>query len=216
GDTVYIRFLQWYAGLALLITCVPSLTARHSTDEFWQFNQALWLRLLQALLVSALVFLGLALGILAVENLFRVPFPAHALTALVAFTVFTFHFLSGIPRLRDVPSLSGAPKAGAVLTEMILLPLVGLYLLILYLYVANQLRLGVWPEGVMGYLVCGASALGIGTVVALHPLKKTEDRKWLGVYSRFIWWALAPLAVVLLIAAGVRIGEYSLTERRYL
>jgi hypothetical protein len=65
-----IRFALLNLGLHALVAFAPFLN-KNELNGFWQFNKALFLRILTAALYSGVLYLGLALALLVIDNLFE-------------------------------------------------------------------------------------------------------------------------------------------------
>jgi hypothetical protein len=67
-------------------------------------------------------------------------------------------FLAGFPRDFSNPAtISDYPQGLKIMTQYVLLPLVTLYLLILYAYLAKVIFTAHWPSGWVAYLVLAAT-----------------------------------------------------------
>lgn len=212
------RFALFILALHCFVAFAPYIK-KGQTNGFWQFNKSLFLHFLVSALYSAVLYIGLALAMLAVENLFDVTIKGERygqLWAIIVGIFNTWFFLAGIPKdFAKLDEDKTYPKGLKVFTQWILLPLVLLYLLILYLYSAKILILSDWPSGWVAYLVLGFSVVGIFSLLLVYPIKNEENNKWIRVFTRFFYWALLPLIVLLFIAIWKRISEYGITENRY-
>ena len=72
------------------------------------------------------------------------------------------------------------------------------------------------PRGWVGSLVLGFSVAGIFTYLLNFYLPEHDDSAWVSGYKRWFWWILLPLTVLLFVAIGRRIGDYGVTEPRFL
>ncbi|HEY8970682.1 MAG TPA: DUF4153 domain-containing protein, partial [Puia sp.] len=61
----------------------------------------------------------------------------------------------------------------------------------------------------------GFSVAGILALLLIYPLRNDEKNKWINGYSRFFYFALLPLLVMLGFAISKRIKAYGITELRY-
>lgn len=186
---------------------------------FWQYNKQLFLKILTAVIYSGVLFAGLALAILAVDQLFNADIQEETYIRLffvIAGIFNTVFFLSGVPT--DYEALKqeeSYPKALKVFTQYILLPLVFVYLVILYAYMAKILINTEWPVGWVAILVLCFSIAGIFSFLLIYPLRNKEDHKWIGVFTRWFYIALIPLTVMLYVAIFKRLAQYGFTEERY-
>jgi hypothetical protein len=218
SDPVAIRrYVQFSVGLHLLVAFLPWV--RGTTNGFWQYNRVLFLRFLTAALFSAVLYLGLALALLALEQLFGLELEDDEyvwLWIIIAFLFNTWYFLGGIPRPLDrLEDEEEYPKVVRVFSQYILLPIVVLYLTILTAYLGKIVVTRAWPSGWIGYLVCCVSILGILSLLLLNPLRERPEQRWIRTYSRGFYVALTPAVAMLWLAIWKRIDQYGLTEDRY-
>lgn len=213
-----IRYILLGAGFHFLIAVGPFFR-QGQINAFWQFNKSLFLRFLTAFLYSSVLYCGLAAAVLAVDQLFDVNIDGDTYGQLWVFIIGIFNswfFLSGVPENLDgLDAETAYPKGLKVFTQYILLPLVFLYLVILYAYEIKIIAEWNWPKGWVGYLVLIFSILGILSLLLVHPIKDRIENAWIRFTSKYLYVALVPLVILLLLAIWRRISEYGLTERRY-
>ncbi|HEY6953078.1 MAG TPA: DUF4153 domain-containing protein, partial [Bacteroidota bacterium] len=213
-----IRYVLFAAGLHFFVAVGPFFRSGEA-NGFWQFNKSLFLRFLTAGLYSAVLYIGLTAAILAVDHLFEVHLNNKWYFELWVFIVGVFNtwfFLAGVPEdLSQLDSETEYPKGLKVFTQYVLLPLVFIYLVILYAYTVKILIQWDLPKGWVGYLVLGFSILGILSLLLVHPIKDRIENAWIRTISKYYYVALIPLVFLLLFAILRRMDEYGLTERRY-
>lgn len=221
-DTFEVKSLARFVLLFLAANLGVSFTPFMVTTEvngFWQYNKSLFLRVLAGMLYSAVLFGGLAIALMAIDNLFSVtiaPLVYLRLFSVIVGVFNTWFFLSGMPpRILSLESVQDYPKGLRVFTQYVLLPLVSIYLLILYVYGAKILFTMVWPRGIVSYLIIGFSALGILALLLVWPLRDDVHYGWIRSYTRRFFMAVFPLIVLLSMAIGRRVIEYGVTENRY-
>jgi len=218
GDASWLRYFQLTLAVDLAVAIAPFL-GRGETNGFWQFNRRLFQRFFLSGIYATVFFAGLALAILAVDHLFDVKVNPSLYPRLWFFTVFVFlpwHFLAGVPR--DLAGLEGDrehPKALRIFSQSLLVPLVGLYVAILYGYTAKILVTRQWPQGWVGWLVSFASGFGVLTILLLQPGRGDPERRWVDRFARGFHAAILPLLGLLFAALGKRVGQYGVTEKRY-
>jgi len=218
-DTAALRYFHFNAGLHFLVAVSAHLGFREP-NGFWQFNRALFLRFLLGAVYSAALFSGLAIALAGVDNLLGVSISGESyfrLWIVIAFVFNTWFFAAGVPR--DVAALDRLreyPAGLRAFAQYVLLPLVGVYLVILSAYLVRVLVTRVWPSGWIGYLVSALAALGILSLLLVHPERERSEHAWIDRYARFFWVAILPAVVMLLMAIWQRVGQYGITERRYL
>lgn len=214
-----IRYFQLSAALHLIVAFLPFVGLAES-PAFWQHNRRLFLSFLRAVVFSGVLFVGLAIALAALDKLFGVDIHGETYQRLwfvMAFVVNTWIFLGGLPD--DVLALdtdTAYPRALKIFTQYILTPLVAVYLMILLAYLVKIVGTGQWPSGWIGYLVTSVSVAGILGFLLVHPLRDDPEEGWIRTYRRWVFVALVPAALMLLVAFWKRIAPYGLTELRYL
>lgn len=215
----WLRYFHLSVTLHLAVAVGAYLGVREP-NGFWQFNRALFLRFLIAGVYSGVLFAGLALALAGVDNLlgFDVDDEQYArLFFLLGFVFQTWFFLAGVPERFDrLEASRDYPVGLRVFAQYVLLPLVSVYLVILTAYLGRVLVTRTWPSGWIGFLVSALAALGILSLLLVHPEREREDQPWIDRYARLFWFAILPAVAMLLLAIGQRIGQYGITERRYL
>ena len=212
-----LRYLQLSAALHLLVAVLPFIRGPE-TSAFWEYNRQLFLAFLRSAVFSAVLFVGLAIALAALDKLFGAHVPGRLYARLffvIALLGNTWIFLAGLPE--DVTMREGAtdyPRALKIFTQYILTPLVGVYLVILTAYLAKILVTRQWPSGWIGWLVGSVSVSGILGFLLVDPLRRARDEGWIGIYARWLFIGLIPAAIMLLLALGKRIDPYGLTELR--
>ena len=214
----FIRF--WLISIALhLFASFSAYTGKHNLKGFWQFNKALFLRLFFAVIYSGTLYLGICLAMLAIDQLFNVKIKGEyyfRLWIVIAGVFNTWFFLAGIPKnLEELDNSDDYPKGLKIFTQYVLLPLVTLYLLILYSYMFKIIFTQNLPKGWVSYLVLGFSIAGILALLLIHPIRNKEGNTWIKIFSKWFYGALYPLVIMLFVAIGRRITDYGITENRY-
>jgi hypothetical protein len=214
----WIKFAVLVLAAHLSISFAPYIVNRE-VNGFWQYNRILFLRFLTSVIYSAVLFAGLALAMLAIDNLFDVKVPDASyqrlwiITALLFNTVF---FLGGVPNnISSLNMVKEYPLPLKLFTQYVLLPLVFIYLVILYVYESKIIITGIWPMGWVSYLVIGFSIAGIFAILLIWPWRGSTENKWIAKFSRFFFIAILPLIVMLGMAIYKRCSAYGITENRY-
>ena len=198
----------------LSVTFVPFLN-RKQIQYFWQFNQTLFLRILQAVLYSGVLFLGISLALVAVDQLFDIKINSKLyvkLFLLMGFVFNTVFFTAGIPKSFDAPVFY--PKGLKVFSQYVLIPLVSVYQIILYCYLAKVLITNSWPSGWVCYLVLFCTGFGMLIVLLVWPLLDQKENSWMRGYAKTTFVSIIPLTFLMVWAVYKRIDAYSFTEER--
>lgn len=218
GQTVF-----WARWVQLLIAAVAALlvlpfvrggTAR----QCWWHAAALFEGAVVGWFTAAVVFLGLAAGLSLFRYLFGV-----SLNQLIYMRIWIvcslllapWIFMSFIPK--DAAAAEDAvpyPRRLEKLSRHVFIPLVAVYMLLLYAYIVKIGIAREWPQGTLGYLIAGVSGLGLFTWLALYPIKDEAEGapRW---FAKGFFAALLPLLALLFLAVWRRVVEYGVTERRF-
>jgi len=219
-DTEFQQFFVLNIALHLLVSFAGFLPKKYNQEEFWEFNKQLFLRILTSGLYSFVLYCGLALAILAVEKLFKFDFydNIYLYIFFVIGGIFnTIFFLNGVPEIdnHEVPLQLNYPKGLKNFTQYVLLPLISLYLVILICYEAKILITLSLPVGWVSYLVLAFAITGILSFLLVHPIANESGNLWMRTFSRWFYFLLIPLLVLLFWAILYRINIYGFTHERY-
>lgn len=214
----YIKYAIYNITIHLFVSFLPFISSR-SLNGYWQYNKILFIRVWASLLYSGVLYLGLALALLSLKLLFDIKLHDELffdIYLVVAGIINTWFFVSGIPTDLDrLDELTEYPKGLKIFSQYVLLPLLALFLIILYVYGGKILVFWHWPKGVVSNLIVGISVLGILTFLLLHPYSSISGNGWIRIASRSYYFALIPLIIILFIAIGMRTNEYGITVSRY-
>ncbi|NUO03544.1 MAG: DUF4153 domain-containing protein [Saprospiraceae bacterium] len=213
-----------FFALALAVHCGVGVSAylnrkEESVLSFWKFNKILLAEWMVAAFYGIVLFVGISLAILGVDQLFSLDWPWRIYLHLFTVIAAGFHplyFFSQVPKdfalSEEDPSYNAAIRN---LVKYILIPLTVLYLLILYAY---MLKIGFeweWPKGYVSSLSLGFSTVGILTYLLNYRLVETDDSAILAWFRRWFFYLLSPVVPVLLLAVGRRLNDYGVTEPRF-
>ncbi|MGH7482084.1 MAG: DUF4153 domain-containing protein [Longimicrobiales bacterium] len=178
------------------------------------FNARHWTRVVGATLYGAALFLGLALAIASVGELFdlevRDEIFAHVF-GWIGFALVPWIIVGGAPALAP-PWRSGAAEAIVVrFARYLLIPLLAIYFAILYAYAVRILVLSELPKNILSPLVIVAGALAALGAITLGAAGDVSRR-----LARFAVPLYLPLGALGIWAVWLRIDQYGWTEFRYL
>lgn len=215
----YIRYTIFNITFHLLVSYVPYLKNRN-LNGFWNYNKTLFIRFWTSVLYSGFLYAGISTAIGSIDLLFDIDFSAE-----IYFDVFiviiglfnTWFFVSGIPKdLDQLEEVKAYPKGLKVFSQYILMPILIIYLIILYSYTSKILITWDWPRGIVSYLIACVSTLGIFTLLLVYPFSLSKENNWINKFSRAYYFLLIPLIGVLFFAIGFRIRDYGITINRYI
>lgn len=215
----YIRYAIYNIALHLIVSFAPYLKQKQ-LNGFWQYNRLLFTRIVLSAIYSGFLFVGVMLALGAMHLLFDVEIPDKLPAELWIFIVGFFNtwfFVAGMPENYDeLDKIAHYPFGLKVFTQYILLPLLMLYLLILYAYGAKIVALWDWPKGVVSYLIVCVAVLGIFVFLMIYPYGQKEENSWIKKFSKAYYFILLPLVALLFIAITMRLGDYGITINRYI
>ncbi|OGS66704.1 MAG: hypothetical protein A3J79_06895, partial [Elusimicrobia bacterium RIFOXYB2_FULL_62_6] len=212
------RFRQWAFAVIMLASFAPYIRADEPLG-LWQFNRRLVMRGALSAVFTGVLFGGASLALAAVEKLLGVKVDEKAYQYLWSFAGLLFwplHFMAGTPaRYEALAADTSYPRGLKLFTQYVLLPLAGVYFLILYAHLGRILATQQWPQGTVSWLTGSASALGLAAFLLLYPVSDDEENRWIRTFSRGFCLAALPLLLMLFTAAYKRVAQYGLTEHRY-
>ncbi len=203
----------------LLVAFSPFI-GRGNLNGFWQYNKTLFLRFLTAAFYAAVLYAGLAVALMAVDGLFNVNIKSYQymrLFALASAGFTTIFFLAGVPQnFAELDDEQTYPKGLKIFTQYVLIPLMTIYLAILLVYEAKIAIIWELPKGLVSTLILGYAVFGILSLLLVYPIKEKEGNGWIKLFSRFFYLMMIPLMVLLILAVSKRVGNYGITEARYI
>ena len=211
-----IPFRHFFLSLLFFIALLwaPFTRSSLSNEDYWEYAKGVLFAYTMAFSFTFIVVLGVNAALFTVEKLFDLDIDVKRFFQLDILIVAVFsvgYFLSQIPSkpLESKQSLN-PPNVEKFYTKWILTPLSVLYFLILYAYTFKLLLNFDLPKGVLAWLIVAFSMVLILTY--LFWTHFTQENRW----RRWIWLAIFLQTLMLFIAIGIRIEEYSWTESRYM
>lgn len=215
----YVRYAIYNLAIHLLVSFAPFIKSKE-INGFWQYNKLLFIRLLTSAIYSGFLFVGIVLALASLNILFDVKVNEKLYAEIWIFIVGFFNtwfFVAGMPKnFNELDQVEEYPKGLKIFTQYILLPLLGLYLIILYSYGIKIISLWDWPKGIVSYLITCVAVLGIFNFLLMHPYAKQEGNGWIKWTTKAYYFILVPLVVMLFIAISMRLNDYGITINRYI
>jgi len=211
------------AAACLGLSVAPYLTRAPRNGETWQFNHHLWIGAVVATVAMCLFAGGVSIIIETLRYLFglNIPYRVHEKVWIVAGCLIApVYWLSVVPRDFAVKVQEGeqtefTSRSVAALVRFILAPLLLVYGAILHAYAVKILFDQSLPRNRIGWLVLSFGVAVAMTALAAYPTR-TAGGRIVQLFWRIWPWMLAVPLVMLAVAIGQRIGQYGLTEARYM
>ena len=217
SELVVIRFVVLNIAAHLAVASAPFI-GRGTTHGFWQYNKALFLRIVTSAIFSGVLFAGLTGAFIAVKELFNLNiseiWPAR-IFILVAGLFNTIFFLNGVPIEENIPEEDNDyPKVLRVFTQYVLVPLVFIYFAILLIYEARIIINWELPNGWVSNLIIAFGIVGILSILLVYPIRNNTENKWISAFAKSFYLLILPLVLLMFVAVGKRISDYGFTEER--
>jgi len=206
-------------GIVLILSAfVVPFFKKNNDIPFWEFSKTSILQLFIASVFSQVLFAGLCLAILSLKELFKVDIQSKVYEdiAVICYALFApIYFLANITPENEMHKLDFTfNKFVKILGLYILLPILALYSLILYVYLAQIIIKWQLPNGWVSTLV---SVLGLGgflCMLILYPLRLENQNKIVNLLSKYFPVLLLPLLVLMSVGIFRRLGDYGMTINR--
>jgi hypothetical protein len=216
----YVFFIApTYLLTHLLVAFAPYLRRENPEKSFWEYNKNLFINIVLTAIFTGVLTAGVELAIVAVDQLFTLNFDDKTYPEtffMMAIFGSTFIFLLFNETGLDFLEKEGTyPIVLKFFTQFILIPLLFIYVVILYFYSGKILIAWELPRGWVSYLVLAYSVVGILALLLVHPLKEDTAKSWVRAFSKIFYFSLIPLVVLLFTAIFTRLLQYGFTEPRY-
>src|SRR5665647_3558162 len=170
------------------------------------------------IVMSCYIGMLLFVGISIYCNRRKLKSKANALVQIAGIAIIIVYYFSLPPQFMTIS-----------FTRFVLFTLI-LHLLIAFIpFISNGEINGFWQYNkiiflrflsaalytVVLYLVIGFSIGVIFSLLLIYPVRNDENNKWILIFSRFFYFALFPLIILLFLAVKRRISDYGITEQRY-
>jgi hypothetical protein len=218
SDTHMQRYAILSAVGHLAVSFAPFLLHRN-VNAFWHYNKTLFIRILTSGIYSMVLFGGLAGVLGSLDALFEIDidYKTYVILGSFIYGVFnTLFFLSGIPEKPEhADENSTYPSGLSMFTQYVLIPLVSIYLFILFAYEIKILVTFSLPKGWIASLIIAFSIVGILANLLVYPLRENSDKGWVRFFAKWFYLLLMPLLVLFYWAVLYRVYQYGFTEERY-
>ncbi len=184
----------------------------------WNFAMRLVVNAVVCYLIGQIMWGGLSLLLVSFNSLFGIDIDNKwymVIGVLSGLLLSSWLFLGRIPFGKDkhdhTPVDSGFLNA---VMRFLFLPLVGLYIIVLYIYAIQIIIKWELPNGWVSGLVV-ASMVGIIVIeLGLYPVRKSQGRKADNFISQYLPVVILPLLVLMTVGIARRFSDYGITPNR--
>jgi hypothetical protein len=219
-ESIAIEIFAYALASHLLVAFLPFFR-KTTLNAFWQYNKSLFLRAFTTILYTGVLFAGLSGAIAAIQELFDIEFTGKIFAYLwfvMAFPVSALIFCAGVPKAEDIDALEYSddlPSGLRLFVQFVLLPLVVVYLCILYAYMGKIILTWTLPQGWVTLLIMAFSVVGVLAMLLVHPFQQLTEHAWIKVITKNYYRSLLPLLVLQYVAIFTRISDYGFTSARW-
>lgn len=216
----FVAYISILVGAAVAITFVPPVKKNNSTT-IWAYT----MRVLNALAMSVIIGIVMLIAISIIHTTLGLLFGVKSYKAYSVALLLSGAYLPSLIFLGTMPSSSinsvpdGFGRFIATFCKNVILPLVLVYMAILYAYMVKILIAWELPNGSIVWMVTGFVSVVLVTVYGLQgyicdETSKLTARRIATLALHFLPLLTLPLLVLMTVAIGYRINEYGLTASR--
>lgn len=204
--------------LLLLIMVAPYLTGGDDLS-FWFFNRQLWFGVIVSYAALILFAGGLSIALAAIDKLFGVDIDHELYLDIWMFASLVIgpvYALSWVPRRFEFTEEDCHDPPGLkFIVNWISVPMVVMYLLILYAYFIKIVMEGALPSGHLATMISGFVGAGVVTYLVSWPIRDKGSLQ-LKLFHKIFFPALIIPVGFHFFAIIERVSAYGVTEQRYM
>lgn len=204
---------------AFLSIFIAPFFKQNDENGFWVFLMRNAKAAVVAIAISVVLLIAIDGLLFGFFNLFDIKVSARPFvySAIISScTIFPILFFSGIPSiddcLQETPTLN---KFQTSTNKFIFLPVVSLYILLLYAYIAKIIIQWEMPKGMVSYLVSASMLLMLLRVTLMLPERINPKPSFESKLLKILPAACIPLVILMSVGIIRRISDYGISEDRY-
>ena len=215
---VLVTWLFIYTTAFLSIFVAPFFKQKDE-NGFWIFLMRNAKAAVNAITISVVLILAINWLLFGFFNLFDIKVsdkPFIYSVIICSCTIFPILFFSGIPSidecLQETPALN---KFQASTNKFLFLPVLSLYIILLYAYIAKIIIQWEMPKGMVSYLVSASMMLMLLRVTLTLPERINPKPSFEKKLLKILPAACIPLVILMSVGIIRRISDYGISEDRY-
>lgn len=210
-----------YKLLALVLISIVAVFVipfrNRGNSDLWSFAFGLAKRALVSFLYAAVLAIGLSLALGALDWFWNITITDNQYESVVMLSyalVGLLHFVSGIPTLTKNAKWEELPKFLDIFAKFIVIPLSGVYTVIMYPYIFSLPFRTEWPPNQTTPTVLAFLGLGYGALFILYRGLSDKKDRFTKIYSRILGGISIPMVLFWMYSVYLRTAEYGLTVNR--
>ena len=215
---VLVTWLFIYTTVFLSLFVAPFFKQKDE-NGFWIFLMKSIKAAVIAIAISVVLLIAIDGLLFGFFNLFDIKVSARPFvySAIISScTIFPILFFSGIPSidecLQETPALN---KFQASTNKFLFLPVLSLYIILLYAYIAKIIIQWEMPKGMVSYLVSASMMLMLLRVTLMLPERINPKPSFEKKLLKILPAACIPLVILMSVGIMRRISDYGISEDRY-
>ena len=215
---VGMTYLFIYTTAFLSIFVAPFFKQKDE-NGFWVFLMRNAKAAVVAIAISVVLLIAIDGLLFGFFNLFDIKVSARPFvySAIISScTIFPILFFSGIPSidesLQETPALN---KFQTSTNKFLFLPVLSLYIILLYAYIAKIIIQWEMPKGMVSYLVSASMLLMLLRVTLMLPERINPKQSFESKLLKILPAACIPLVILMSVGIIRRISDYGISEDRY-
>ena len=204
---------------AFLSIFVAPFFKQNDENGFWVFLMKNAKAAVVATAISVVLLIAIDGLLFGFFNLFDIKVSARPFvySAIISScTIFPILFFSGIPSiddcLQETPALN---KFQTSANKFLFLPVISLYIILLYAYIAKIIIQWEMPKGMVSYLVSASMLLMLLRVTLTLPERINPKPSFEKKLLKILPAACIPLVILMSVGIMRRISDYGISEDRY-
>ncbi len=214
-----LEYIVLFFSIFISVSFAPGLFRPTDNYSSWYLNFQIIASLFFAVLAGLIFSGGLSLILTSVQYLFEIKINYRFYSdiwILGMLFIAPVYMLSQFPEQFDYQQDEcQVPRGVNFIFSFVLIPLVLVYMLILYAYFIKILLQWQLPHGHLGAMISIFGIIGILTHLAVYPIHQMNRPLIAWFYRNFYRIMVIPV-LLLAFAIGIRIHQYGVTEQRYL
>lgn len=206
-------------GIVFTFSCFfVSFLKKNNDIPLWEFSKTSIVQLVITFIFSLVLMLGLSLAVLSLDELFKVNISDKVYKNLAVICCGLFapiYFLANV--LDENEKRKHKLEFNKFLNIMglyILLPILAVYVVILYVYLIQIIAKWELPNGWVSWLVSALALGGFLSMMILYPLRLQSENKVVTYFSKYFPVIIFPLLILMTIGIFRRFDDYGLTINR--